>query len=96
MDTTIKILRTTGKLVKACARPRPMTKTMNEWPSEMPNIWGRVRLNPKLAPDASSIRLLGPGVPEATKAKPRRAKNNVISIEGNMDGFTRCLVANHA
>lgn len=53
---------------------------MNEWPNEIPSICGKVRRNPKLAPDASSIRLFGPGVPEATKAKVNRAKNSVISM----------------
>ena len=35
----------------------------------IPNIWGILRTKPKLAPDANSMILLGPGVAEETKAK---------------------------
>lgn len=39
----------------------------------MPNIWGIVRLNPKLTPEANNIKLFGPGVTEVTKAKMKSA-----------------------
>ncbi len=39
----------------------------------MPSMCGRARRTPKFTPEASSIMLLGPGVMEVTKAKPRKA-----------------------
>ena len=39
-------------------------------------MWGIVRLRPKFAPDAISIRLFGPGVIEDTKANAISAKSN--------------------
>ena len=44
-----------------------------------PNTWGRVRLKPKLAPDADSNKLLGPGVNAATAAKVKKERSVVES-----------------
>lgn len=56
-------------------------------PTEMPIIWGIVRRNPKFAPDAISIRLLGPGVAELTNAKTASAvsvSKFMPSVWGNL------------
>jgi len=51
---------------------------MNPMPT--PNICGVVRKNPKLAPEAISIRLFGPGVMELTKQKLASAVRSSIVI----------------
>ncbi|EHK56045.1 hypothetical protein MAXJ12_16978 [Mesorhizobium alhagi CCNWXJ12-2] len=52
-------------------------------PAAMPNICGTVRQNPKFTPDASSMKLFGPGVTEVTKAKTSRARK----ASGDMNLF---------
>jgi hypothetical protein len=47
-------------------------------PTEIPSMWGMLRRTPKFIPDASSIRLFGPGVIEVTKAKTMRLRNRSI------------------
>ena len=37
-------------------------------PTEMPSMFGTVRQKPKFTPEASRMKLLGPGVIEVTKA----------------------------
>ena len=44
-----------------------------------PKTWGSVRLKPKLAPDADSNKLLGPGVNAATAAKVKKERSVVES-----------------
>ena len=44
-----------------------------------PKTWGSVRLKPKLAPDADSNKLLGPGVKAATAAKVKKERSVVES-----------------
>ncbi|MCE8441106.1 hypothetical protein [Rhodovulum sulfidophilum] len=46
---------------------------MTDMPPTIPILCGKVRRNPKFAPDAISMRLFGPGVTVMTNAKPRRA-----------------------
>ena len=43
-------------------RPKQVTSTMNVKPHTTPQICGTVQRKPKLAAEAASIRLLGPGV----------------------------------
>jgi hypothetical protein len=44
-------------------------------------MWGIVRAKPKFVPDVMSIRLLGPGVIEDTKAKATSAvKSSAVNI----------------
>jgi hypothetical protein len=60
-------------------KPRP-TETFNIiMPKMIPATCGRVRLNPKLAPEVVSIMLFGPGVMEVTSA------NKVMAIMISMD-----------
>lgn len=51
----------------------PTNSTIKTKPIATPSIWGMVRRKPKLAPEAISIRLFGPGVTEETKAKSASA-----------------------
>ncbi|GHF00213.1 hypothetical protein GCM10016455_21400 [Aliiroseovarius zhejiangensis] len=46
----------------------------------MPSMCGIVRWNPKLAPEAISIRLFGPGVIDETKAKATKAERSSIDM----------------
>ena len=54
---------------------------MIDTPATIPSMCGIDLRKPKLAPAAISIRLFGPGVTVATKAKPKRA----ISMEMVME-----------
>src|SRR5690348_16596227 len=49
-------------------------------PSTTPAMCGTVRLTPNTAPEAISIRLLGPGVIEATTTNSSRPANRVSDI----------------
>jgi len=46
----------------------------------MPRMCGKERRKPALAPDAISIRLLGPGVPVITATKPISATNCSVDM----------------
>ena len=48
--------------------PKPTPINSEAKPTEMPSICGTVRQKPKFTPEASSMKLLGPGVIEVTKA----------------------------
>ena len=48
-------------------------------PSAVPRMWGTVRRNPNVAPDAQSITLFGPGVPELTNEKATSARMAVTT-----------------
>jgi len=58
-------------------------------PSEIPSICGMDRQNPKFAPDAITIRLLGPGVIEETKAKPVRPMRISVFIHATLARMSR-------
>jgi hypothetical protein len=50
-----------------------------------PRRCGTDRRTPKFAPEARSMRLLGPGVMDITKAKPRRAgRRSSVVMEGTV------------
>ena len=49
-------------------RPAPITMVIKTKPRLTPERWGKVLVTPKFAPDAISIRLLGPGVTDVTAA----------------------------
>ena len=59
------------------ASPSPAATNKLQNPIRMPKICGKVRQNPKFAPDAASITLLGPGVKAETMANVA----NEISVE---------------
>ena len=59
------------------ASPSPAATTKLQNPTRMPKICGKVRRNPKFAPDAASITLFGPGVKAETIANVA----NEISVE---------------
>ena len=50
------------------ASPNPAAITNDIKPTETPQICGRLARNPKFAPEAASIMLLGPGVKAETVA----------------------------
>ena len=54
--------------MSSAPKPQPTPISSEANPTEMPSICGTVRQKPKLTPDASSMKLLGPGVIEVTKA----------------------------
>src|SRR6056297_1493006 len=56
--------------------PMPTRNTIDGKPRPTPSICGTERRNPKLAPDAISMRLFGPGVMTVTKAKATSAVSN--------------------
>jgi hypothetical protein len=54
--------------VSSAPSPKPTAISSDAKPAEIPSMFGTVRQNPKFTPDASRMKLLGPGVIEVTKA----------------------------
>ena len=50
----------------------------------MPNMWGTVRQKPKFTPDASSMKLFGPGVIELTKLYTSRARKESADMAASI------------
>ena len=62
-------------------------------PALMPSMCGTVRRKPKLAPDAVSRMLLGPGVIDVTIAKSASGTSRKVSVWSIMSGLLRTGVA---
>ena len=73
-----------GTAAKRAPSPRPVAITITVKPTKIPQICGKVRRNPKFAPDAASIRLFGPGVIATTATNRARPAKVVKSITGNI------------
>src|SRR5882724_6226891 len=65
-----------GNAAKTPPKPRPTATTMAKKPSATPTRCGTLARKPKLAPEAISMVLLGPGVIDETKAKSASAPSN--------------------
>src|SRR5579863_4511994 len=61
--------RICGTRSKSASSPSPTMAIISAKPRTTPTRWGRVRPNPYFTPDVINMRLFGPGVIEATKAK---------------------------
>ena len=59
--------RTAGIALRSAPTPTITTVISTRNPPATPDICGRVRRSPKVMPEDSSIRLLGPGVMAAIK-----------------------------
>jgi hypothetical protein len=68
-------------------KPHPTISAITTHPPVIPIIWGIVRRKPKVAPEDSSIMLLGPGVMLATRQKRLNARsmNALARIEQGLD-----------
>src|SRR5690606_20561986 len=55
-------------------RPNPTARSSTTNPIPIPSICGMEREKPKYTPDASSLRLFGPGVLAVTNAEPVSAR----------------------
>jgi hypothetical protein len=53
-----------------------MAATITPRPTLIPRMCSTVRRKPKFAPEASSIMLLGPGVPAVAKANRTKASSS--------------------
>src|ERR1700722_6434738 len=67
--------RICGKRLKSMSSPSPTSAISSPKPRITPARWGSVRPNPYFTPDVINIRLFGPGVTPATKAKVASAQN---------------------
>jgi hypothetical protein len=68
-----------GSAAIRAARPAAAASVITPMPTAVPAMWGTVRRNPNVAPDAQSITLLGPGVPELTNEKATSARMAVTA-----------------
>ena len=71
---------TFGSAANRLASPKQASSTSNKNPVVIPKICGKVRFRPKLAPEAASIRLFGPGVNAAMVANRLNPRIEAISI----------------
>jgi hypothetical protein len=62
-----------GAACSSAPSPKPIASNITTKPITTPSMCGSDRANPKFVPEAITIRLLGPGVTDDTKAKSVRA-----------------------
>ena len=60
--------------------PIPKAIVISAWPITTPKRCGMVARSPKFTPDVISIKLLGPGVIELTKANINKPGSRLVSI----------------
>src|SRR6056297_2764599 len=82
-----------GTAASSSVTPRPTPASITVKPIPTPSMCGSVRRRPKLAPEAISISVFGPGVIEVAKAKAASAGMSVMSMRGGLCGFGRHRIA---
>src|SRR5215470_10530176 len=76
-----------GQRAKSASSPAQTASSTALNPKQTPRMCGTVRLNPKLAPDAVNMTLLGPGVMDMTNEYVAKANGSTMELQSSTAGF---------